>query len=399
MSEKAAIGPRGAPPQARASKEVWTVQAMRFLAAFGVVCLHSTFYAHERLVHDLPLYKQGMYGVRLFFVISGFVMILSSERLTGRAHGGLIFAVRRIFRIVPLYWLVMAGKLVTLLFVARYALHTRTDRLYIIKSFFFIPARNADGIISPFHGVGWTLNFEMLFYLLFTIALLLRKPPVRLIGSMLLLLLVASLFVTKNWPVPLQFYCNPIVIDFLVGMIIARWYQRGIAIRPVGAWGLMIGGLFGLFVPVDWPAMPALVQSLLVTLLSASAIIGAVALEDRLGARLPRWIVYMGAASYSLYLIHPLIAPAFPVLLARLHWPSTMLSLSGSILSALLGGAVLYRYVETPLNRMLSKWLRGSRLMGPKPHIGALRPEENVPGETAPYAMTPRTAALRATRD
>lgn len=346
------------PAAARSLKEYWTIQALRFVAAFAVVCVHSTFYAHERLSSGVTVYGQGAHGVRLFFVISGFVMILSSQRLVEQSKGWLVFAIKRILRIVPLYWLILTTKFIIMQFAAGLALHTRTDPVYIVQSYFFVPAYNLDGEIKPFHGVGWTLNFEMFFYLLFTLAMLLRIRAERFAGPILIALAAASLLREATWPAPLQFLCDPIVLDFLAGMLIARWCQRGLVIAPAVAWALVAVGLAGLFVPYGMPPMPPLVSSLLLTLFSAATILGAAALEPRIGSAMPRWAVFMGAASYSLYLVHPLTGPAAPAILAKLglNWP--WLAVLGSIAIASAAGAMVYVLVETPVTRFLNRRLR-----------------------------------------
>ncbi len=346
-----------------APKEIWTVQVLRFVAAFAVVCVHSTFYTNERLAHDFPVLSQGSHGVRLFFVISGLVMILSSERLATQDKGWLAFAIRRIMRIVPLYWLILTFKVLALLMTSGLALHSHFDPIYALKSYFFIPAINIDGEIKPLHGVGWTLNFEMFFYLLFTIALLLRLPVVRSIAPVLILCAAAAPFRSDAWPVALQFYCDPVVIDFLAGMVIARQVQRGLTVSPVLATLLVTGGLLGLFLPI-WPAAHlTLFQSLLVTAFSTATVVGAIPLEPKIGRHLPRWCIFLGAASYSLYLIHPIIAPASPVLFAKLGLALPTLAVLGSMIIAMTGGALLYVLVENPLSTILTKHLKASRLM------------------------------------
>jgi exopolysaccharide production protein ExoZ len=352
--------------QQPASKELKTVQALRFLAAFTVVCLHSTFYTHERLDPDFPLYHQGAHGVRLFFVISGLVMILSSARLAEQAHGWLVFSIKRIVRIVPLYWLILSVKAAILLLTSGFALHTKFDPAFVAKSFFFIPAYNLDGEIMPLHGVGWTLNFEMFFYTLFALALLFRMPPTRTLGPVLILLALASNFRTTEWPVALRFYCDPVVLDFLGGMVIARWIQRGFVIPPIAAWIMVAAGLVGLFLPFPLPPLSEITYSLIITILSVITIMGAAALEPLVSTKLPRWLMLMGAASYALYLIHPIVAPSAPYAMAKLGIPLPLLSILASVVVASIFGTIIYLFVETPISNFLNSRLQGSALFGLK---------------------------------
>ena len=90
-------------------------------------------------------------------------MIISSENLKDNLRGWKIFAVKRIIRIVPIYWIITAVKLLAVIFATSFVLHAQLDFVYILKSYFFIPAMNAEGKLNPLLGVGWTLNFEIFF--------------------------------------------------------------------------------------------------------------------------------------------------------------------------------------------------------------------------------------------
>src|ERR1700730_16626449 len=92
------------------SRKLLSIQALRIVAAGLVVVTHSTFYAFERLDRNFFVWQRGTRGVDIFFVISGFVMIYSSQKLLALPGGWKTFAERRIVRIVPLYWLILRLK-------------------------------------------------------------------------------------------------------------------------------------------------------------------------------------------------------------------------------------------------------------------------------------------------
>ncbi len=331
-----------------------TVQALRFIAAGAVVALHATFYTFERLDSSLGLYTPGANGVRLFFVISGFVMIMSTDRLRDMPGGWLRFATKRIARIVPLYWAVTLVKLVMLLAVPSVVLHARFDWLVALCSFLFIPAYNTEGVIQPLIAVGWTLNIEMFFYMLFTLALACRIRPTLFIAPIFLFLTVASAFKTRGWPAPAFLYCDPVILDFLAGMLIARWLQRGGRLPKLLAATLLAAGMFVLFRPHPKAYELTLGESLLVTLTSACVVLGAVSLETVLAKRIPRWMLYLGATSYSLYLVHPLVAPLPPTLLAKLGLPYPLLSIGLCVVVALLAGIAVFHFFEKPVTHFVA---------------------------------------------
>ena len=106
-------------------------------------------------------------GVDLFFVISGFVMVYSSETLFGTKGAAIVFFTRRLARIAPPYWLLTA--------IAIPVMSLPIDWGSLLGSYLFIPYRAAAGNITPLYGVGWTLNFEMYFYALFSAVIFLRR--------------------------------------------------------------------------------------------------------------------------------------------------------------------------------------------------------------------------------
>lgn len=350
MNPESDVHLRGTLPETRDS-QFRSIQALRFFAALAVVVLHNTFYTSERLDDSLGIYAIGANGVRLFFVISGFVMILSSDRLARAVHGWRVFAIKRILRIVPLYWLVTSFKLVALMVAPAAVLHAHLDWPYIAKSYFFIPARNVDGDIHPLLGVGWTLVFEMFFYALFTLALLLRQRPVLFLAPILILLSVASLFRTESWPIAMQFWADPIVLDFLAGMLIARWVQSGARLDPWLAAAFVVAGTVYLFVPFARFHYQSLLGSVVTTVAAALVVWGCAGLESRIGRFVGKSLMFLGAASYSIYLVHPVTAPAAPATLAKLGLILPQLSILCGVAIALIAGSLCYQWIEKFLTR------------------------------------------------
>ncbi len=151
---------------------------LRGVSAFCVVFEHSMFYARERLDSAIPVWDFGRIGVFLFFAISGFVMVVTNPPGSSDVPGNWRrFGLKRLIRVVPPYWLATTLKLGALVAVPATVLHAELAPGSTIASYFFLPTHNIDGKVQPLLGVGWTLLFEMLFYLLFTLALFLRVNP------------------------------------------------------------------------------------------------------------------------------------------------------------------------------------------------------------------------------
>ena len=326
------------------------LQVLRVMAAVLVLITHSGFYASERLDRSFKYWETGAAGVDLFFVISGFVMVYSSVNLIGDRKGWLVFSQRRVIRIVPMYWLATTVKLVMMVLAGEFVLHARFSPLDTVMSYLFLPTRNSDGNLFPLLGVGWTLNFEMLFYMLFAVALFLRVSVFRFVGTILFLLATGALFRQNNWPA-VSFYLNPIVLDFFFGMLIARACLRG-KFLPRGAAVLSV--FAGLLLLLVFPV--TIWHTSLAGLAAAMVIGGVVGLEAWL-TWIPGWLIYLADASYVIYLFHPLVAPAAPMILSKLNMPYPLLSIALSICFALLAGCFIHKLVEKPVTLWLKRAL------------------------------------------
>lgn len=333
------------------------LQILRITAAFMVLVTHSTFYASERLDRHFGVWESGAAGVDIFFVLSGFVMIYSSAKLMNNSKGWKIFAERRIVRIVPMYWIATAIKVLALLFTTGYVLHAQFSVVKTIESFLFLPAHNSEGGIGPVLSVGWTLNFEMFFYFVFTLALFFRANVYKFVGVVLAFLALGAFCRQPNWPAA-SFYLNTMVLEFFFGMVIAKTCLTGKHIRKSFAIPLMGVGFLGLLVP--W-SVPAQLGHLLHGIGAAMIVYSMASLEDSL-THIPRFVLYMADASYAIYLFHPLIAPAVPAALMKLHLIYPWLSVACSISLALAGGCLVHMVIEAPL----TKWFGNHLLVGGK---------------------------------
>jgi exopolysaccharide production protein ExoZ len=75
------------------------------------------------------------------------------------------------------------------------------------------------------------------------------------------------------------------------------------------------------------------------------------------------WLIYLGGASYSLYLIHPVVAPLAPTLLNKLNIRWSFLSVVLGITMALAGGLAFYKFCEKPITEVLTKWAKKRKLI------------------------------------
>src|SRR5262245_21275262 len=140
----------------RSRRSLLSIQILRAAAALGVV-----------LAHIFPSAVIGTAGVDLFFVISGFIMVYASDRLFERRDAPRIFFLRRLARIVPLYWAVTAVLVAYPLLAGVDLAAVSLSPGVILGSFLFFPVPRPDGSLLPVHFLGWTLDYEMFFYVVF----------------------------------------------------------------------------------------------------------------------------------------------------------------------------------------------------------------------------------------
>jgi len=338
------------------------IQALRGVAACMVAIHHSTqIWATDFSRDMLPhVWNTGAAGVDIFFGISGFVMAISA---TGRNKPTASkFMGRRLIRIVPLYWLITLTIFCKQFFVSQYptlgsnGMHAHTPFSGLVASLLFIPYRDPNGEIASLVQAGWTLNFEMFFYLLFAMALALKIKPERFLTPVMLVLALFGLFRQESWPA-VTIFANPILLEFLAGVLLGYAVENGLRLNTKGATILGVIGsaamllnprglyMYGSERVLEW-GIPAFL-----------VVQATVMLEGRFGRSIPPWILRIGDASYSLYLIHMLVVMTVGRILVktRILAPESVFVAIG-VVAAVLVSLVLYRFVEKPITTALGRW-------------------------------------------
>jgi peptidoglycan/LPS O-acetylase OafA/YrhL len=344
------------------SSGIRMLQALRAVACLLVVAYHAIDAwgaAAEPPRHAEQIWPNAAAGVDIFFVVSGFVMAGSAARLAGVAQGWRRFMARRLARILPLYWSLTLGKLGLIL--AHPTAGAFPGLWPSLASLLFIPARQPGGLVRPVLGVGWTLQFEMLFYA--AIAACLRAGrPAGWVTPLFAALALLGVLRTPGWPAPLVL-ANGLGLEFCLGLLVARLApgRRG---RPA-LWVAVLLAATGwlLLSPPPGPWRFALWGA------PASVIVlAAVRLEPLLGRHLPGPVLGIGDASYAIYLLHPVLVPALAAAVARLL-PHGLLAgavhlailTAASLAAAVAGGIVLHRGLDAPVQAWLARPLGAAR--------------------------------------
>jgi peptidoglycan/LPS O-acetylase OafA/YrhL len=296
------------------------VQALRAIAALMVVVVHA--YAVESTYlpgrpWTTPYHVLGTYGVDLFFVISGVVMLVSTATWFGEPSAPRRFLARRATRIYPPYWIVTALVLVAYLLVPSATGEHRSARPDVLASFLALPQRG-----EPLLVVGWTLTYELVFYVVFACALRFRRAALPLIAAAWLLAVVAIGAFGPHANPWVRVLGSPFNAEFAFGMAIGALALRGAFAAPrvltAVAVALVVAACVGTaysgreFLEVTWW------RPLTVGVPMALLVYGVLGLE-RAGLLAPRWLRAQGDASYALYLWHVPAIGAIGLALHRAH--------------------------------------------------------------------------------
>ncbi|TLU65160.1 acyltransferase [Thalassotalea litorea] len=262
-----------------------SLQVLRALAAFAVVFSH------------IPMINRGEFGVDIFFIVSGFIICFITERDSDN------FILKRVFRVLPLYYVGTIGVFVIGNYIPTLVSSEPGSLIELLKSLLFIPYQNASGEIAPVLKLGWTLNYEMFFYVVFAISLRISKVHASAICACLLVFCICIGQLTKSSSLFYQFYTDTILLEFVYGMAIYTLWKNthhwqvskaasylSLALALVIVTSMFFIDRNGIrFLSFGLPAIAVVCLMLWGTT----------------NIRFPLWLILLGDASYSLYLFHP----------------------------------------------------------------------------------------------
>jgi peptidoglycan/LPS O-acetylase OafA/YrhL len=285
------------------AKRFYELDLLRFVAAFSVVLFHYSFraYAADGLsplpyLAIAPVTKYGFMGVDLFFLISGFVILMTASGGSKR-H----FVVSRVVRLYPAFWTCCTATFVVSLFVAKMrhvTLHDYLINLTMLSGFIDVPSVDS---------VYWSLFIEIRFYFIVFLVLLFRQlhRMKMLLGVWLALFAASSLYPIKI----LSFLLIPVYAPyFIAGSMFFLISREGFSLYKGG----VIAACFGL-IAVHAARSLGEMRTHFHTPFSAAVIIGLLAVffallflvatgrTESLGNK--KWLA-LGALTYPLYLIH-----------------------------------------------------------------------------------------------
>jgi len=363
-----------------AKEKFESLEMLRALAALSVVFFHTQiiFTGRTGIVPFGGLFGAGSRGVDLFFVLSGFIIAYVHAGDLGRPRRVGHYFYSRFIRIYPSVWIV------SLLALAVYLLGfggaDKAGKLTpgsIVDSFLLLP-QAGDALVN----VTWSLKFEIFFYLLFSIAILRRSVGLWLIAlwqAGILAVYLSGRQLEWSW---VAFYLRPITLEFGLGVLCAWVVINRARFAPLASprlAGSALAVAASAFVGADLvqaydPTTLAALPDFLVFGLSAAVIVISLALLDiQRRFRVPRVLVMLGGASYSIYLVHFSTISLLAAFMTR--GDRVPMNNAVFLAVALIGiffGFAFHHWIDRPLHR----FLRNRERRSPPP---AVITEEPIP--------------------
>jgi len=368
------------------------IQGMRAIAALMVVSCHIFQNIAPMRTHWAKpfLLAVGPVGVDIFFVISGFIIYQVTQRsiasmdTVGKGRAVYTFAMKRIIRIYPLYWIVFGTSCLVMAWASPKV--PSPEPLFQLLTLI-------DNLPNFYVSVAWTLTFEVYFYAVVALSLLLFARR-AMAGVTIWFAMVGGatlLGLWLPWGKPLDFVFGPLVLEFLLGIAVAMLVERGFhrfhgALLAGAFIWMIIGtllikpGTFDLYV-IRWGTSMAIYRTFALHVVcwgmpAAIFIYGIVVLEIRQRWIMPRVLQYLGNASFSIYLWHVVVFTAVAEIFARLGWVGVVSStgLTALMIAIALGVASLsYHFLEKPSLRMFGQWFLGRGVLSHSLETEAMR--------------------------
>jgi len=361
-------------------KKILSIQALRGVAAVLVVFCHSMQY--QSIFSPVHLerylgYCFGGFGVDIFFVISGFIMVYISTEDFGQNKAMASFLLRRIIRIFPMYWIVALTVLFIIIPSGLYSqimlekqqivVSASHNLKYVIENLLLLPPFYVTkGIIPPIVAVAWTLFLEMFFYIIFGILLIFNRKIFlpTLCSIFVCLILLKFYFLNFNivniFSPYVNFYGEDIILEFLFGCFIAELYLADKLLSNNVAILLLVLSILAILSSYHRHLIPikSLMKSIQYGIPSAFIVLAVLSLEINRKIKIPAFLTRLGNSSYSIYLTHlsiflVIFISLFKQIEKYIYIPSDLVVIALWVACVFLG-CLVYEYIEKPI----TIWLR-----------------------------------------
>jgi peptidoglycan/LPS O-acetylase OafA/YrhL len=345
---------------AGSDRKIYSIQVLRGIAALAVVFYHlglveKKYSPGQTLLPDG--FAAGRSGVDLFFVISGFIMVLITRKNWGGKSNSAHFLVHRFARIYPNYWFYFFLTVGVTLVEPAFVNASQAGRFNFLSSFFLLPSRSL-----PLVMVAWSLVYELFFYLLFALLIRCRERMVIILLACWLVALVGlNLIPLKRLPPGITIMISPYSIEFIFGAFAAlvignpqiRRIPNIVLYLSIGAALVAVPFLFPrLYGDGSFTGRRLLIQTLVFGGLYTVLVIAAATIEWKKRIHFPKGLVMLGDISFTVYLCQVLIMGAtgriWAAFLASPGWLDNVLFLLATTAVILVYSYFAHRIIEKP---------------------------------------------------
>lgn len=366
------------------SKKLDGIQCLRAFAVMIVVFSHYSVIINDYTgVNDAIniLTQNSPFAVDLFFFISGFIMVYTTNgSISHRVVRSLDFIIKRVLRIFPVYYFCL------FVFVFLILVHDNYDSLKsisineIVKSFLLVPLNPYDK--PPFYGYSlivpaWTITYEVYFYFIFSLTLLITSKYRTIVCSSILLVISLVLQIHSHGSFTLDaqnatvsnkdifsliaFASNPITFDFIIGMLIAEAYNSRHVSKFESVMDILAPALL-CFGAVAFISMFRYGYGLTHGAIGALSLFIAILHYDyNKKTSYPKAIIYLGNISYSLYISHVVtinIADRYSNIFFVYTQSAVWRRYAVMIIIAIAVSAIMHKIIEIPSTKIAKKLIK-----------------------------------------
>lgn len=328
------------------------LQSLRFVAAFVVLVGHVLMEARQHGMAGIPDWLYDLpwgNGVDIFFVISGFIIFHIGKGLPQGWASASDFFMRRLIRIVPLYWFfTFAMVLAATLFPASVQ-NSYVSVGSVLKSLLFVPFGDVDtNLIRPVLAQGWTLVFEMFFYLCFGLAVAITSGVRRFYAINIFIIGFVMLGVIGVPNQEVTFLSSPMLLLFCLGLLLSMFWHKIPKHNGYVALALVVASLLAMAFIRAEPELDHWVRFRARGIPSFVLVYAILFWKNP-----PNWLTrgsvpLLGDASYALYLSHPFVINAALLAFTKSGLPVGTGFILLSSTAAVLASVLVFLWMERP---------------------------------------------------
>jgi len=332
------------------------LQYLRAIAALVVVYSHACIQVPEYEPHVMEF---GSFGVDIFFVISGFIMLYISKP----SHTPRAFIANRIRRVAPLYWFFTLLMAVIFLVMPSVFANTELRIEALVQSLLFIPHFSSAhaGEVWPIVAPGWSLNYEMYFYALFALSLYLAQQYRLWFISAAILAVFLLAHALNTGGAFSTFFTDTVVFEFIFGMLLAQAWLSGVRLSPKLGVILILLGFALLLLHSQGLGLAAMdMPGIFINGIPATMVVA-----GTLFIKMPEYKLglLLGDASYALYLSHIFVLGLLREILPPFLGNGPMAAIMFVGLSL-----IVCLVVSIPVHLFVDNWLLRQERLSPQSH-------------------------------